>query len=289
MTITGRTRVFLVLGDPVGQVRAPEVFNHLFARHGVDAVLVPAEVPPAALPGFVRQVLQARNVDGLWLTIPHKSAVVPVLDHSDELARAAGAVNAVRRRADGSLEGALFDGIGFVKGLDHFGVPLAGRRVLVVGVGGAGMAVAASMARRGVHRLSLFDATPGRAAAAAQALRSAFPVDVQAPAALTLAGHDLVVHCTPLGLKAGDPLPFDPVALDPGCTVVDILMTREPTPLLRACEARGITAHPGFQMLLQQVPEYLRFFGLDRVADAVEADPSEAAALLQHAPALQPA
>lgn len=272
MTLTGRTRVFLILGDPVAQVRAPEVFNHLFAAHGVDAVLVPAQVPPAALPGFVRGVFSARNIDGLWLTIPHKAAVLPLLDRCDTTGRVAGAVNAVRRHADGRLEGALFDGLGFVKALDRFGIPLHGRRVLLVGTGGAGMAVAASLAQRGVGALALFDAQPGRAAATAAALRAAFPVDVQTPEGGDPSGFDLVVNCTPLGLKPGDPLPFDPARVDAGSTVIDILMTREPTPLLRACETRGITAHPGFEMMLQQVPEYLRFFGLDAIVPAAQAD-----------------
>ena len=70
MQISGSTRVFLILGDPVAQVRAPEVFNHLFQRHGVDAVLVPAQVAPEDFAGFARQAFKARNIDGLWLAIP---------------------------------------------------------------------------------------------------------------------------------------------------------------------------------------------------------------------------
>jgi len=101
MNISGTTRVFLILGDPVAQVRAPEAFNHLFARHGADAVLVPANVPPAELEGFVRHVLKARNIDGLWLAIPHKTPMVALLDRCDRLGSAAGAVNAARRNADG--------------------------------------------------------------------------------------------------------------------------------------------------------------------------------------------
>lgn len=281
MTITGRTRVFLILGDPVAQVRAPEVFNHLFAAHGVDAVLVPAHVPPTALPGFVRGLFGARNIDGLWLTIPHKAAVLPLLDLVDTGGRVAGAVNAVRRNADGRLEGALFDGLGFVKALDRFSIPLAGRRVLLVGTGGAGMAIAAALAQRGVGSLALFDAQPGRAEATAATLRAAFPIDMTIPASGDPAGYDLVVNCTPLGLRPGDPLPFDPARVDAGCAVVDILMTREPTPLLRACAARGITAHPGYEMMLQQVPEYLSFFGLDALAAAAQADADMLRTLMQ--------
>ena len=275
MPVTGTTRVFLILGDPVAQVRAPEAFNHLFRRHGVDAVLVPAHVAPEQFEGFVRHVLTARNIEGLWLAIPHKTAMVALLDRCDRLGRSAGAVNAARRNADGTLEGALFDGVGFVKALDHFGVPVSGRNALVVGVGGGGVAIAASLAERGAGRIALYDNTPGRTDAVAHKLSREFDVDVLSADRSDPAGYDLVVNATPLGLKPGDPLPFDVARLDADTVVVDILMKNQPTPLLQACHARGIVAHPGFEMMVQQVPEYLSFFGFDDIARAVQADPAE--------------
>ena len=281
MTLSGSTRVFLILGDPVAQVRAPEVFNHLFARHGADAVLVPAQVAAADLADFARQALKARNIDGLWLAIPHKTAMIDLLDRCDRLGRSAGAVNAARRNTDGTLEGALFDGVGFTKALAHFDVPVQGRGALVVGVGGGGVAIATSLAAAGAARIALFDTTPGRTAAIAARLRAEFGVDVVSLPHPAPAGFDLVVNATPLGLRADDPLPFDPAQLDPGSVVVDILMKNQPTPLLRACHARGIVAHPGFEMLVQQVPEYLSFFGFDRIAQAVQQDASDVRALFQ--------
>lgn len=281
MRIRGTTRVYLVLGDPVAQVRAPELYNHLFEQHGIDAVLVPAQVAPAALPGFVRHVLQAGNIEGLWLTIPHKAAIVEHLDRVDPLAGIAGAVNAVRRRPDGTLEGALFDGIGFVKALDRFEVPVHGRRVLLVGVGGAGMAIAASLAARGPAQLALFDATPGRAEAVAARLRAHVAADVVAAPDADPSQSDVIVNATPLGLRPDDPLPFDVARVKRDAAVVDILMKHAPTPLLQACGARGVRAWSGHEMLVQQTPEYLRFFGFDKVADAVEADASEVRTLLQ--------
>src|SRR5207247_7893305 len=133
-----------------------------------DAVLVPAQVAPANFADYVRHALVARNVDGLWLAIPHKTAMVELLDRCDRLGRIAGAVNAARRNADGSIEGALFDGVGFVKALDQFGIAIGDARVLVAGVGGGGVAIAGSLASRGVGSLALFDATPGRATEVAQ-------------------------------------------------------------------------------------------------------------------------
>jgi shikimate dehydrogenase len=279
MNISGTTRVFLILGDPVGQVRAPELFNHLFEKHGADAVLVPAHVAPDDLDSFVANVFKARNIEGLWLAIPHKTAMVDLLDHCDRLGRSAGAVNAVRRSAHGMLNGALFDGVGFTKALDHFGIPIPGRKILVVGVGGGGVAIATSLAARGAGRIALFDSAPGRTDEIAHRLGAEFGVDMVSAASPDPAGYDLVVNATPLGLKAGDPLPFDVARLDESAVVVDILMKNQPTPLLRSCHARGIVAHPGFEMMVQQVPEYLSFFGYDDIAQAVQADPSDVRAL----------
>ena len=282
MRITGSTRVFMILGDPVAQVRAPEQFNHLFARHGVDAVMVPAQVPPSHLAPFVRQVFSAHNIDGLLLTIPHKSAVLPLLDRCDRLGSLVQAVNAVRRNADGSIDGALFDGIGFVKALDHFGIRQRGSNVLLVGVGGGGVAIAASLAERGVARLALYDLDASRCAAVAAMLREAWPdCDVVVASSSDPAGFDTVINASPLGLKADDPLPFDPARVDADAAVVDILMKNQPTPLLRSCHARGVAAYPGFEMMIQQAPEYLAFFGLHDVARAVAEDSSELRRLMQ--------
>ena len=283
MQISGTTRVFLILGDPVAQVRAPEVFNHLFRRHHVDAVLVPAQVAAADLQGFVHHAFRARNIDGLWLAIPHKAPMVALIDDCDRFGRIAGAVNAVRRLPDGRLEGALFDGVGFVKALDHFGIEARGRTALIVGVGGGGVAIAASLAARGVSRLGLFDPSPGRAAAVAQRLHTEFGTDAQQRADADPVGFDLVVNASPVGLQRDDPPPFDTARLHAGAAVVDIVMKNQPTALLRACHARGITAHPGFEMLVQQVPEYLSFFGYDNIARAVTADASELRALFSTA------
>ena len=129
-------------------------------------------------------------------------------------------------------------------------------------------------------RLSLFDAGPGRAAEVAARLRQAFGTEVHTPPSADPAGHDLVVNATPLGLRADDPLPFDVARLDAGCRVVDILMKNQPTPLLRACRARGLVAHPGYEMLVQQIPEYLSFFGYDDIARKVQADASDVRELL---------
>lgn len=280
MTITGNTRVFYILGDPVAQVRAPEVYNPLFREHGIDAVLVPLKLPASALQGFLQHGMAAENIGGFWATMPHKPALAELLQPTDPVARIAGAVNAVRRLPDGRLEAALFDGIGFVKGLDHFGMPVAAQRVLVVGAGGGGHAVAAAIAQRKPARLAVYNRTRDRAAALVQRLKPIAGDAAQVADTNDPAGYDLVVNCTSQGLKPGDALPFDPGRLDAGANVVDIIMSREATALLRACRERGIRAEAGFEMLVQQVPEYLRFFGYEELARTMQGNLGAVRAML---------
>ena len=280
MHISGTTRVFFIIGDPVAQVRAPTVFNPLFQRHGIDAVLVPLKLSAQALPGFLAHGLTAHNVGGIWATIPHKAALFDLLNPVDPVARVAGAVNAVRKLDDGRLDGALFDGIGFVKALAHANISIAGRRVLVLGAGGGGQAVAAAIAQGGPARLAIHNRTPARALALVQRLQPLIDSRASVASSNHPEGFDLVVNCTSQGLKPEDALPFDPALADEGTAVVDIIMSREPTPLLRKARERGLQAEAGFEMLVQQVPEYLQFFGYDSLAAQLQADLGEARALL---------
>ena len=277
-TIQGSTDVYLISGDPVEQVRAPEVFNLIFRTLDINAVLVPVHVALQDIEAFVRTAFLAKNIKGMLLTIPHKSRVMGLLSHCNDAGRMAGAVNGIRRNAAGELEGALFDGKGFVLSLDYFGVAYAGKRVLILGAGGAAAAIAVSLALAGSQApavIALHDSAPGKA----QALASQLAAAAQMPLAKIVAAtsgdpsaYDLVVNASPLGLKAGDPLPCDVSRLAPHAAVMDILMKNQPTPLVQAARARHLVAQPGFEMLIQQAPDYLAFFGYAEAAQTVRND-----------------
>lgn len=275
-SVSGSTDVYLILGDPVEQVLAPEIFNPLFAHFGHDALLVPVQVAPENLHAFVQTAFLAKNIKGMWVTIPHKVPVMEVLDSYSDLARLAGAVNAIRRNADGTLEGGLFDGEGFVSSLDYFGIPYVGKKVLIVGAGGAAAAIGASLllhrATGSAAEVALFDPTPGKAADVATRLQAEHTARVVAVASSDPAGFDLVVNASPLGLKTTDPLPCDVARLAPHAALVDIVMKNYPTPVVRAARARGLHAEPGFEMLIQQADLYLDFFGFPDIAVALRQD-----------------
>lgn len=268
-TIRGTTQLFFVVADPVAQVKAPLVFNQVFQAQGVDAVAVPAQVAEPHLEGFVREALALGNAAGLLISIPHKTTLAGLVSKRDPAAEVAGSVNALKRSAQGELEGALFDGAGFLGALKHHDIALAGRRVLLVGAGGAGLAIAAALAATPLRDLKVYDPGQGRADLLVHrvAPHAAFPV--AAATHNNVDGFDLVINATPMGMQETDPLPFDPRALLAQAAVVDILMMPRPTPLLRACAELSIQAVPGHEMLLQQVPAYLDFFDMPEIAHSL--------------------
>ncbi|KLU26607.1 shikimate dehydrogenase [Caballeronia mineralivorans PML1(12)] len=272
MRITGTTRVFYCIADPVDQVRAPEVFNEVFLRHEVDAVMVPLRVTAAHLAATLRNLLASPTVGGVSLSIPHKAAAAATVDRCSAAALAANAVNAVRRNTGGELEGDLFDGAGFIRSLDRAGLAYAGKRILMLGAGGAASAVATALAAAGVAELALFDPDLSKAQHLARVLRRDFGIAASDVPTNDPQGYDVIVNASPLGLKESDPLPVDVGAIREHAVVCDILMKNQPTPLLRAARARGLVAEPGFDMLIQQTPLYLEFFGYPELARAVRSD-----------------
>ncbi|GGG68451.1 shikimate dehydrogenase [Salipiger pallidus] len=256
--ITGHTKTLAILADPVTHVRTPQALNARFEAGGVDAVLVPLEVPSAALEPMLKGLAGARNFAGAVVTVPHKTAVPALCDGLSARAAAAQSVNVIRRRSDGSLYGDILDGEGFVRGLEQAGVTLSGKRVFLAGAGGAASAIAFALAERGIAALTVANRSVAKAEALIARLAAHFS-DVDFAAATDPAGHDIAINGTSLGLKPEDALPFDPNTLDPGTLVAEVIMQPEITPLLHSAEARGLSIHPGHHMLEAQLTEMLRF------------------------------
>jgi shikimate dehydrogenase len=164
-------------------------------------------------------------------------------------------------RADGALEGDLFDGEGFVRGVSRKGLQLAGARALVVGAGGVGCAIAASLAAAGVGAIALHDRQRDAVDGLAARLRVHYPAIEVCTGSNDPAGFDLVVNATPMGMNAGDPLPLDVSRLEPSTFVGEVVMRTEMTAFLQAAQARGCPIQVGSDMLFEQIPAYLEFFG----------------------------
>ncbi|MFK3704074.1 shikimate dehydrogenase family protein [Klebsiella sp. NPDC088457] len=262
MVISGHTRLIAHLGYPTAGFKAPMIYNPWFDNRQVDVKVVPTGVKPEAFAAFVPTLFTMTNIIGALVTMPHKIATCGLVQHLSPTAAIAGACNAIRREADGSLSGDMFDGDGFVLGIRRKGFQTAGARALVVGCGGVGSAIAASLAAAGVRALTLYDSRPEAAHALAGRLLQHYPLLDISLMRRDPHGHDLVVNATPLGMKAGDPLPLDPHRLTPGTWVGEVVMTQEFTPLLQAAQARGCPVQRGTDMLFEMIPAYLRFFNL---------------------------
>jgi shikimate dehydrogenase len=193
--------------------------------------------------------------------MPHKVTTVALVDAITPTAEIAGSCNAVRRETDGTLLGDTFDGAGFVRGVLRKGIRLEGARAMVCGSGGVGSAIAASLAGAGAGELSLYDTRPETALALAARLRKHHPGLAVRTGSNDPEGHDLVVNATPLGMRDGDPLPFDVVRVSPHALVGEVVLKQAITPLLAAARARGLEILVGTDMLFEMIPAYLEFFG----------------------------
>ncbi len=263
VTVSGTTRLYVVLGDPVAQVQSPGLLNPLFAELGVDAVLVPVLAEPAHLERIVAGLRCVGNLDGIFVTVPHKAAVAGLADRRSPMVEITGSANALRREAGGRWYAENFDGTGFVAGLVAAGHDPKTQRVALVGAGGAGSAIAAALLAAGADRLAVCDPDTAKLTALRARLDARWPGRTVTSAGPDTAGADIVVNATPLGLRPGDPLPFRPEGLSPGCVVADIIMKPRETRLLREAAALGFRVHYGIHMLDGQLDSYRAFFGLD--------------------------
>jgi shikimate dehydrogenase len=259
--ITGETILIAHLGYPTKTFKAPMIYNPYFEKVGVNAVVVPMGVKAENYVEFLEALFRLTNIRGALVTMPHKVTTLSLMDEVSKTARIAGACNAILRRPDGSLAGDMFDGEGFVRGVARKGRRIAGARALVVGSGGVGSAIAASLAAAGVARLGLFDAQPASAEALKSRLEAQYPRLEVLTGAKDPSGFDIVVNATPIGMNDGDPLPLDVERIAPSTFVGEVVMKQEMTPFLRAARARGCTIQVGVDMLFEQIPAYLEFFG----------------------------
>ncbi|MFF6844290.1 shikimate dehydrogenase family protein [Streptomyces tanashiensis] len=270
LSISGETRLYVVLGDPVAQVRAPSLLNPLFAQLGLNSVLFPVHVRPDSFAEVFQGLRSTENLDGILVTIPHKAAALRLADEVSPAAAASGAVNALRREPDGRWTGENFDGIGFVTGLTEAGHRPDGMRVTVVGAGGAGSAIAAALLAAGAARVSLCDPDTDKLDALLARLDAYWPGRATGARTPVFTDADLVVNATPLGMRADDPLPFSPGDLPARCVVADVIMKPRETALLRVAEAAGHPVLYGAPMLDHQLDLYRTFFRLDELDELDE-------------------
>lgn len=260
--ISGHTRVYAILADPVHHVQTPQRLNALMRARGHDGVMVPVHVAADDLAMVVAGLKGVKSLGGFVVTVPHKTAIVALCDEVSRQAQLVGAVNCVRREADGRLVGEILDGLGFVAGLRREGFDPKGRRVLLLGAGGAANAVAFALAEAGIVDLAIANRTRAKSEDLARRLAQAFPelhVDLDGT---DPADRDIVVNGTSLGLAEGDPLPVDVARLTHRQIVAEVIMQPRVTALLAAAQAKGCRVHYGLPMLECQLEMMADFMGI---------------------------
>jgi shikimate dehydrogenase len=261
MNIDGHTELIAHIGYPTHSFKSPLIYNPYFEKEGINAVVVPMGCQAEHFPAFLKSVFQLSNIRGALITMPHKVTTLGLLDQVSPTVKVAGACNAVKLDAQGRLVGDMFDGAGFVRGVQRKGFELKGKRALVVGTGGVGSAIAASLAAEKISAISLFDIDTAACEALAQRLVNEYPQIRVNTGSNDPDGHDLVVNATPMGMNEGDPLPVDVSRLAPETFVGEVVMRTEMTAFLQAAHKKGCRIQLGSDMLFEQIPAYLEYFG----------------------------
>ena len=259
--VTGKTRLYGIVADPIGQVKAPEMMRRVFEQRAIDGVLMPMHVAPENLAAFTQALRGIQNFGGMVVTVPHKTTMGVLCDEITEAARTVGAVNIVRRDSDGRLLGDILDGRGFVAGLRLHGIEPTGMNVFLAGAGGAANAIAFALAEAGVVQLTVYNRSAEKVQAMFARLSVVYPQLRLVLGSSDPQGHDLVVNATSLGMAGGDPLPFDASRLKAAQIVAEIIMAPALTPLLALAQAKGCRIQFGAPMLSCQIELMADFMG----------------------------
>ena len=248
MQLSGDSRLFPIIGDPIIYVESPASLTHTLTERGHEGVCVPMQVSVPDLDVVMEGLGATGNVDGILVTMPHKHAAYGYCTTSSDRARRLGVVSVIRRNSDGSWHGDMLDGLAFVKAQQDHGAEIEGKRALLFGTGGAGSAIALALLDAGVGELIVHDTDQ----ASADALVKLVGEDQQnrvASGGQDPRGFDLVFNATPLGMDPDDPLPFDTGLLDSSMFVGDVIAGHGTTALIAAARAAGCQTATGGQMV----------------------------------------
>lgn len=269
--INGSTRIVAIIGTPIAQVKSPENFNAHFEREGDNLVMIPVDMGSSGIEAFVDTVRNWHNCDGFVITVPYKQVFADYMDILSERAAALGAVNVVRRHADGILRGDMLDGLGCLAAARTHGFDAAGKQAFLIGTGGAGSAIAYALCEAGAKKLYLRDLNTERLDTLVAMLTEQFPETVISTDMPAPEGLDFVMNATPLGMNEGDPLPL-PVdfmkRLEAQTLVGDVVTAPPMTPFLEAARERGCEIQMGPEMAKGQAVLLGQAMGV--IADAAE-------------------
>lgn len=261
--VSGRTRLFGIVGHPIEQVRSPEMITAELVVRGHDAVLVPMHVLPDDFDSCLPQIMRLRNLGGLVFTIPFKARACSLADALLPQAHAVGAINALARGSDGRWRGEIFDGLGCVEAFRRRGIGFRDRRVVLIGAGGAGAAIAVALGFEKPASLTIFDVDEERARLAAAKVTLGNPQVSAHAGPPRIRDVDILLNASPAGMLDDARLPFPLEAIPRETIVFDAVVKPERTPLLALAERCGCTTVAGREMMRGQIARMVDFFYAD--------------------------
>ncbi|WP_087005498.1 shikimate dehydrogenase family protein [Rhizobium sullae] len=257
--ISGATRIYPIIGDPIAQVKSPAGMTAAFVEAGLNAVVVPIQTSVDDVDDFIRTAGRTKNIDGIIVTIPHKFVSLTHCATATERARIVGSINVLSRNADGTWHGEMFDGLGMLGGIRSQGGDPVGKKTLLVGAGGAGRAIAQALLDADVSELAIFDVDAKRREELITRLQEFYGDRVKAGSS-DPTGFELVVNATPMGMRPEDPFPVQVEKLSPEAFAACVITAPAVSPWSEAARKKGCRTSVGIDMYKAEQNLMLKFF-----------------------------
>ena len=258
--VNGKTRVYGIVGDPIEQVRSPEMVTWEMQKRDHNAVLIPMHIARDEFDTVMPQIMRMRNLDGLIFTIPFKAQAIALAKTLGPQASQIGAINALKKHSNGAWSGEIFDGIGCVEAFKQRGITLQDKRLQLIGLGGAGSAICVALAYEKPKLLRLFDINAQTTERMVKMVNTISPQTVVEVGLPLAEGIDILLNASPVGMLSDARLPLAVEQFKKELIVFDAIVMPENTPLLSLAQDCGCQVVRGREMMLGQISKIVDYF-----------------------------
>ncbi|HXW19594.1 MAG TPA: hypothetical protein VEK35_03730 [Roseiarcus sp.] len=258
--VSGETRLYAIVGHPIQQVRSPEMVTAELVKRGHNAVLIPIDVLPADFERTLAGLMRVQNLDGLIFTIPFKRSALSLAHELGAQARQVGAINAMTQDRRGKWVGDIFDGIGCVEAFRRHNLEFKGRRVMLIGAGGAGRAIGVAIAHQGPSSIRIYDIDEQRAVDLARTIASVDPKISAVVGTPDVGNVDFLLNASPVGMLSDPRAPIEARQIPSEVVVFDAIVKPEITKLLAIAQQSGCRTILGREMMRGQIAKIVDYF-----------------------------
>jgi len=258
--INGKTRIYGIVGDPIEQVRSPEMVTWEMQKRHNNAVLIPMHIAREEFESVMPSIMRMQNLDGLIFTIPFKARAIALAKTLGPQASQIGAINALKKHSNGDWSGEIFDGVGCVEAFKRLGIPIRDKRLQLIGLGGAGSAICVALAYEKPKLMRLFDINPQTTERMVKMVNTISPQTVVEVGAPHADGIDILLNASPVGMLSDSRLPLAVETFKKDLIVFDAIVMPENTPLLTLAVNCGCQVVRGREMMLGQISKIVDYF-----------------------------